>query len=188
MTRNRAGIFMSRSGRYTVRELSEMAGQELGVTRWINVDQGLIDQFGAATLDLDWVHVDPELAKTKGPFGGTIAFGFWTLSMLTYFSHDVGMWPEDVALGLNYGLDRVRWLSPVPIGSRIRNRCALVAFEERGDGRFLIRTSNTIEIEGGKKPALVAEWLGLFVMSGDGAGDAAGAGPMDAPLAHNQNE
>jgi acyl dehydratase len=185
MTRYQVCFSVSRSNPPTVSELSEMVGQELGVSRWIDVSQALIDQFGAATLDLDWVHVDPELAKANSPFGGTIAFGFWTLSMLTYFSHDVGMWPKDVALGINYGLDRVRWLSVVPVGSRIRNHCSLVAFDERDDGRYLIRTSNTVEIEGGEKPALIAEWLGLFVMSGEVAVDAVAA---SASPENNQNE
>ncbi len=83
--------------------------------------------------------------------------------MLTHFSHQIGMWPSDVEYALNYGLERVRWVAPVPIGSRIRNRCRLVSFEEREASKFMIRTSNTIELEGSERPALVAEWLGLFL-------------------------
>jgi len=94
--------------------------------------------------------------------------------MLTHFSHEVGMWPVDVAYALNYGLDRVRWIHPVKVGSRIRMRCTLAELSERDDGRLLIRTSNLIEIEGEPRPALSAEWLGLFIPEGAAArGDAA---------------
>ncbi len=95
--------------------------------------------------------------------------------MLTYFSHEIGMWPTDVDYALNYGLDRVRWLAPVPVGSRIRNRCRLVRFEARAEDQFLIRTHNTIEIDGSERPALVADWLGLFVRRTLAASDRKGA-------------
>jgi acyl dehydratase len=147
----------------TCAEMKRKVGETLGVTSWVEVTQELITKFGESTRDLDWIHLDPERAAKETPYGGTIAFGFWTLSMLTYFSHDVGMWPSDIDYGLNYGLERVRWMSPVRVGSRIRNRCELLAFEERGDDQVQIRTLNTIEIEGADKPALVAEWLGLFL-------------------------
>ncbi len=140
-----------------------MKGVELGVTAWFTVEQELMNGFSAATKDDDWIHLDPKRADAEAGLGGTIAFGFWTLSMLTYFSHEIGMWPSDIGYGLNYGLDKVRWINPVPVGSRIRNRCLLLDFEERGDGKFLIRTSNTMEIEGHERAALVAEWLGLFI-------------------------
>ena len=151
--------------KYTCGDLRKMKGSELGVSQWLTVKQDLINGFGEATRDDDWLHLDPERAARETPYGGTIAFGFWTVAMLTHFSHEIGMWPSDIAYGLNYGLDRVRWISPVPVGSRIRNRCVLKGFDERGEGRYLIRTSNTIEIEGKDRPALVAEWLGLFVRS-----------------------
>jgi acyl dehydratase len=151
--------------KYTCNDLMKMKGSELGVSEWLTVKQELIDGFGEATKDDDWLHLDPERTARETPFGGTIAFGFWTLSMLTHFSHEIGMWPSDIGYGLNYGLDRVRWTSPVPVGSRIRNRCVLIRFDERDEGQFLIRTSNTIEIEGKDRPALLAEWLGLFVRS-----------------------
>jgi len=147
----------------SIEEMLERIGTELGVTDWLEVDQSLLDGFGHSTKDLDWMHMDPERAAAEGPYGGTIAFGFWTLSMLTYFSHQVGMWPRNVQYGLNYGLERVRWLHPVRVGSRVRMRCTLLSLEERGDERFLIRTQNVVEIEGTSRPALIAEWLGLFV-------------------------
>jgi acyl dehydratase len=144
-------------------DLHALIGSEIGVTDWIPVEQDAIDQFSVSTRDPDWLHVDPERAKRDGPYGGTIAFGFWTLSMLTYCSHQVGMWPKDVAYALNYGLDRVRWINPVPVGTRIRMRCKLLSLEERPDLRILVRTLNTMEIEGGTRPAMTAEWLGLFI-------------------------
>jgi len=151
--------------KYICEDLKRMKGSELGVSQWLTVKQEHIDGFGESTQDDDWLHLDPVRAARETPFGGTIAFGFWTLAMLTHFSHEIGMWPSDIAYGLNYGLDRVRWISPIPVGARIRNRCVLIGFDERGAGRFLIRTSNTIEIEGKDRPALLAEWLGLFVRS-----------------------
>jgi acyl dehydratase len=151
--------------KYTCNDLAKMVGAELGVSEWIKVEQEMMNGFGAATRDNDWLHLNPERAAAETGYGGTIAFGFWTLSMLTFFSHDVGMWPSDIGYGLNYGLDRVRWINPVPVGSRIRNRCTLLSFEQRDEGKFLIRTSNTVEIENRERPALLAEWLGLFVRS-----------------------
>jgi len=145
-----------------------LVGRELGVTEWLTVEQEMIDAFGASTRDMDWMHIDPERARREGPFGGPIAFGFWTLSLLTHFSHEVGMWPQDVSFGLNYGLDRVRWIAPVLVGSRIRMRCVLQGFEPREPGRYLVRTLNTVELED-QRPALVAEWLGVFQQSGEEA-------------------
>jgi len=146
---------------YFMSDMPDLVGRELGVTDWLEVRQDLVNGFGASTFDLDWMHIDPERAARESPFGGPIAFGFWTLSMLTYFSHNVGMWPQDAAIGLNYGLDRVRWINPVKIGARIRMRCTLRGFELREDGGYLIRTSNIVELEDGR-PALAAEWLGVF--------------------------
>lgn len=147
--------------RYLMSDMPGLIGQELGVSDWLEVTQDLVSGFGASTLDLDWMHIDPERAARESPFGGTIAFGFWTLSMLTHFSHNLGMWPHDTAFGLNYGLDRVRWINPVKIGARIRMRCTLHGFEPRDDGGYLIRTNNVVELED-ERPALVAEWLGVF--------------------------
>ncbi|HEY9553025.1 MaoC family dehydratase [Allosphingosinicella sp.] len=149
----------------TIEDLRRRIGSEIGISNWIEVDQTLIDSFAHSTKDMDWMHIDPERASRDGPYGGTIAFGFWTLSMLTHFSHEIGMWPADVAYGLNYGLERVRWITPVRVGARIRMRCKLLDIEDRGEERFLIRTDNSLEIEGEERLALVAEWLGMFVRS-----------------------
>jgi acyl dehydratase len=149
----------------TVEEIRKSYGDTPQASEWLLVEQKLIDQFGGATLDADWMHVDPERAKRDGPFGGTVAFGFWTLSMLTYFVRHAGGrdYPEGALYGLNYGFDRVRLIEPVVVGSRIRNRSELVDITERGDGRFLVKTENTVEIEHNEKPAMVAEWLFLLV-------------------------
>jgi acyl dehydratase len=151
------------AARYTIEELRARLGQELGTSDWLTVEQDLIDEFARSTKDLDKLHVNPAWAARETPYGGTIAFGFWTLSMLTHFSHEVGMWPVDVDYALNYGLERVRWVHPVKVGSRIRMRCTLAELTDRVEGGLLIRTSNLIEIEGEARPALTAEWLGLFI-------------------------
>jgi acyl dehydratase len=137
-------------------------GEEVAVSDWFTVDQDHIDRFAAATHDLDWMHIDPERARRESPFGTTIALGFQTLSMLSHFSHDAGLWPENAAYGLNYGLERVRFMAPVPAGSRIRGRFVLKGFDARADGGWRMTTECTVEIEGGDKPAMVAEWIGLF--------------------------
>ena len=151
--------------RYVVEDVRRAYAKQPEVSEWLTVDQARIDQFGQSTLDSDWLHVDPERAKRDGPYGGTIAFGFWTLSMLTYFARNAGGrdYPEGALYGLNYGFDRVRLIAPVRVGARIRNRSRVLDVEDRGEGRFLVKTENTIEIEGEGKPALVAEWLFMLV-------------------------
>jgi acyl dehydratase len=149
---------------YTAEEIRRSYGEESQVSEWFLVEQKQIDQFGQATLDSDWMHVDPERAKRDGPFEGTVAFGFWTLSMLTYFVRQASGrdYPDGALYGLNYGFDRVRLIEPVVVGKRIRNRSKLLEITERGAGRFLVKTENTVEIEGSEKPAMVAEWLVLL--------------------------
>ena len=149
----------------TIERLWDFYGHEARVSEWLLVEQKTIDQFAEATRDPDWMHIDPERARRDGPFDGTIAFGFWTLSMLTFLSRSTmgGDYPPGVRYGFNYGLDRVRLMAPVPVGSRIRNHIRVVDIDDRGEGRFLVRTENTIEIEGEEKPAMVAIWLGMVV-------------------------
>jgi acyl dehydratase len=151
--------------RYTVEDVREAYDATPRLSDWLTVDQERIDEFGRATLDSDWMHVDPERAKREGPYGGTVAFGFWTLSMLTYLTRQAGGrdYPEGALYGLNYGFDRVRLIAPVPVGARIRNRARVVEIADRGAGRFLVKTENTIEVEGSEKPALVADWLVMLV-------------------------
>ncbi len=138
--------------------LTPRIGEEIAVSDWLDVDQARIDAFAACTEDFQWIHVDRERAAA-GPFGTTIAHGFLTLSLLPRLTG--GMWASDMELEamLNYGLDRVRFLTPVKVGSRLRNRLKLMSVEEKGPGRTLIAFENTMEIEGEAKPALVAHTL-----------------------------
>ncbi len=141
-------------------------GESTRVSDWFAVDQTLIDKFGEATCDNDWLHTDPERASRDSPYGGTIAYGFWTISMLTYFARKtMGQdYPEGARYGLNYGFDRIRLIAPVPVGSRIRNHMRLMSVEARGNSRYLVKTENRVEREGEgvDKPAMVAEWLFLL--------------------------
>jgi len=151
---------------FTFDTAAALVGAELGVTAWHPVTQEQVDQFADVTRDHDWMHVDPERARREGPYDGTVSFGFYTLSLLTAFSHEVGLWPGDASYGLNYGLNRVRWMAPVPVGSRIRGRFVLTGFDPHPSGGHMSTTEVTVEIEGEEKPAMVAEWLGLFMRDG----------------------
>lgn len=148
---------------YSLYTLDQFIGQELGVSGWFTVDQTHIDQFADCTEDHQWIHIDRERAARESPYGTTIAHGYLTLSLLPRLRRDVGLVPDGVAHALNYGLDRVRFLNPVKAGSRVRVRITLVAVTNKGGGRKLLKTSNTIEIEGETKPALVAETLLLLI-------------------------
>jgi acyl dehydratase len=140
--------------------LSARVGEELGVSDWLEVDQARIDAFAACTEDFQWIHVDRERAAS-GPFGATIAHGFLTLSLLPRLN--AGDWSQSLGVEamLNYGLDRVRFLTPVRCGSKLRNRVRLVSAEAKGTGRTLITFENTMEIEGEAKPAMVALSLAM---------------------------
>ncbi len=140
-------------------------GDTARTSGWIDVDQRLIDQFAESTRDWDWLHIDPERARQDSPFGGTIAHGFWTLSMLTCLHRQMAGrdYPEGALYGLNYGFDKVRLIAPVRVGSRIRCHVRLLDVSDRGPGRFLVKTENEVEVEREEKPALVAEWLFLLV-------------------------
>jgi len=147
------------------KQLREFYGSEPRVTDWLTVDQALMNRFAEATLDPDWMHIDPERARREGPFDGTIAFGFWTISMLTYFNRSLigEEYPEGVLYGFNYGFDRVRLMAPIPVGSRIRDHIQLLDAVEKGGGRILVKTEHSLEIEGEERPAMVAEWLFMLV-------------------------
>ena len=145
-------------------ELPDYVGREIGVTDWLAVEQERIDQFADATDDHQYIHVDAERAA-RTPFGGTIAHGFLTLSLLSALaSRGGGIKLENTVMGINYGLDRVRFVNPVRSGQRIRARFTLAGAEEKSPGRFLLRYAVTVEIEGEEKPALVADWLGMTVV------------------------
>lgn len=148
---------------YTLGTLSDFIGRELGVSGWLTVDQERIDAFAACTGDRQWLHVDVERARRESPFGTTIAHGLLTLSLLPALRAEVGVVPAGVRQVLNYGSNRVRFLAPVKAGARIRARVRLVAAEPRGDGRVLVTSENTVEVEGEERPALVAETLMLLI-------------------------
>lgn len=147
------------------RIIRQFYGDQTRRSDWLTVDQETIDTFAKATRDFDWIHVDPERAKRDGPFGGTIAFGFWTLSMLTYFLRQMmgRPYPDGALFGLNYGFNRIRLTAPIRVGKRIRATCRLRQIEPRGQERYLASMDFRIEVEGEQKPALVCEWLVLFV-------------------------
>lgn len=141
-------------------ELQDLIGREVGVSKWFEVTQARIDAFADCTEDRQFIHVDPEAAKAT-PFGGTIAHGFLTLSLASAMSYDAVSPLDGVVMGVNYGFDKLRFLAPVPAGSRVRGRFKLLSAEDRGGGRWLLKHELTVEIEGGEKPALMAEWLGM---------------------------
>lgn len=144
-------------------ELASLIGQEVGVSKWFGIDQARINAFADTTEDWQFIHVDPEAAK-QTPFGGTIAHGFLTLSLASAMSYDAVKPLDGVVMGVNYGFDKLRFLAPVPAGSRVRGRFKLLSAEDKGGGRWLIKHELTVEIEGGEKPALIAEWLGMQIV------------------------
>jgi acyl dehydratase len=129
---------------------------------WVTMDQGRINAFADCTEDHQFIHIDEENAA-KTPFGGTIAHGFLTLSMLPKLSEGQGVVPENVVMGINYGSNKVRFLAPVRAGKRIRSHSELIKVDQKDDNRFLLTSSVTIEIEGEETPALVAETLTMLV-------------------------
>jgi len=136
-------------------------GSEIGLSDWILVDQDRITAFADATEDHQFIHVDPD-AATQTPFGGTIAHGFLSLSLLSRMAADVMQVPDTTKMAVNYGLDRVRFIAPVSAGSRVRGRFILDAIEDKAPGQLLMRHNVTVEIENEPKPALTAHWLGLL--------------------------
>ena len=148
---------------YTMATIADYTGREIGLSDWMTIDQHRIDEFADCTGDRQWIHVDVERAKRESPFGGPIAHGYLTLSLVAAMVMELGAVPADAASGLNYGLDKVRFLAPVKAGTRVRNRIVLLAAESKGSGRTLITLQNTIEIEGETKPALIAESLAMLM-------------------------
>lgn len=146
----------------TFEELKGKIGQPLGTSEWLTVDQAMIDKFADATGDHQFIHVNPELAKMT-PFGGTIAHGFLTLSLIPVLTDksDIER-PEGLKMAMNYGGNRVRFLQPVHSGKRVRAHFKLLALEEKRPGQWLQTSEVTLEIEGEEKPAYVAEWLSLL--------------------------
>ena len=144
----------------TREELQNHVGQSAQPTDWFTVTQEQINQFADCTLDHQFIHVDPKKAK-ETPFGSTIAHGFLSLSMLSHFAESFSLVLEGVYMGVNYGFDKVRFISPVKVDSRIRCHAKVIDAVEKKPGQFMITTSVEVEIEGSDKPALKADWIGM---------------------------
>lgn len=143
--------------------LNEHIGDEVGVSPWTDISQDRVNAFAEVTIDPQFIHIDPERAAMT-PFGGTVAHGFLVLSMLSYFSgNGMGVSMEGAEMGINYGIDNLRFISPVPVGKRIRGRSRLLAAEETKPGQFRFRQQVTVEIENQAKAALVGEWLTMAI-------------------------
>ena len=145
-------------------EIDSVLGTEIGVSDWITIDQERIDKFADATMDHQFIHVDPEQATPV--FGSTSAHGFLSLSLVAGipFEQEIGMVLEGTKMGLNYGLDKVRFLSPVPVNSEVRIRMKCIDVTEKNPGQFLAKIEVTMEIKGIEKPAFVAETLSMFIV------------------------
>ena len=140
----------------------EMVGKEIGVSAWHLIDQKRIDTYAEVIEDHQFIHVDPERAKKETAFGTTIAHGFLTMSLLSIMSYEVMPVIEGTTMGVNYGFDKLRFISPVRAGSRVRGRFVLTEAKLRKPKELQSRTNVTVEIEGEDKPALVADWIGLI--------------------------
>lgn len=144
-------------------DLAKRVGEELGVSNWVEVDQSMIDSFADTTRDRQWIHVDSERARRESPYEAPIAHGFLTLSLIPALTNELQTQPTGAELIINYGLDRLRFLAPVRVGSRIRLRSKLLSIEEKSPGQHLMKSLSTMEIEDEDKPAFVAETLLLLV-------------------------
>ena len=145
-------------------EIDSVIGTEVGVSDWVLIDQDRINKFADATMDHQFIHVDPEQATPV--FGSTIAHGFLSLSLVAGipFDQEIGLVLEGTKMGLNYGLDKVRFLSPVPVDSEVRIRMKCIDISEKNPGQYLAKTRVTMELKGVEKPAFVAETLSMFVL------------------------
>lgn len=144
--------------------LKDHIGQEIGASDWIEIDQSRIDVFADVTEDHQFIHIDPERAAKETPFGGTIAHGFLSLSMLSALAANTTLVLDGIAMGINYGFDKVRFLQPVRAGKKIRGRFVLEDATERNPGQWMLKYAVTVEIEGEDKPALMAHWLTLQIV------------------------
>ena len=146
-------------------ELEYHIGEEIGVSEWIEITQERINQFADATNDHQFIHVDPEAAKAAPtPWDTTIAHGFLTLSLVSYMSVTSGFMPAQMQTAVNYGSDKVRFMEAVPVNSKIRGKFVLTEAQYKKNGRWLVKTTVTIEIEGVEKPAAIVETLTLYIV------------------------
>ena len=142
-------------------KLVDYVGKEIGTSEWFEVDQERINQFADTTLDHQFIHVDPE--KAAPLFGSTIAHGFLSLSLIPHLTSQAVLAPENLKHVFNYGLDKVRFINPVNVGSKVRTHSKVASVDDKGGGRYLMKTEITMEIDGIDKPAFVAESLSMFI-------------------------
>ena len=142
-------------------KLIDYVGKEIGTSEWFEVDQERINQFADTTLDHQFIHVDPE--KATPLFGSTIAHGFLSLSLIPHLTSQAVLAPENLKHVFNYGLDKVRFINPVNVGSKVRTHSKVTSVDDKGDGRYLMKTEITMEIDGIDKPAFIAESLSMFI-------------------------
>ena len=146
----------------SVDQLNDYIGEEVGISEWLLVDQERINQFADATGDHQYIHVDSERAA-QTPFGTTIAHGFLTMSLMVLMGYEGSTKLKYSVMGINYGFDKLRFINPVKVNSKIRGRFRLISAEEKNTNQWLLKHNITVEIAGEEKPALVAEWLGMTV-------------------------
>lgn len=151
------------SEKRTFADMAAMKDVPLGTSEWVTVDQEMINGFAESTGDRQWIHVDVERAKKESPFGGPVAHGYLTLSLLASLTLNMNIAPAGTVAAVNYGLDKVRFITPVLVGAKVRLHVQLVSFEDKGNGQFLMTADNTMEIEGSEKPALAARTLAMMV-------------------------
>lgn len=142
-------------------EVRGNVGKEVGVSEWFTIDQSTIDKFADLTHDHYYIHVDPVRAKATTPFGGSIAHGFLTMSLMAAMAYQAVPRIAEAKMGVNYGFNRLRFMAPVPAGSRVRGRFTLKNVDDKGGGKLEVTHEVSVEIEGQPKPAIVAEWLGM---------------------------
>lgn len=147
------------AGDISLVEIMKRVGTEIGVSDWITVDQTMIDTFAEATLDYQFIHVDPERAKAETPYGGTIAHGFLTLSLLSAMNYSGLPKIREQTMGINYGFDKIRFVSPVKSGTRVRGHFVLAETRLRGANMLMLTYEVSVEIEDERKPALTATWI-----------------------------
>ena len=147
----------------SVDQLNDYIGEEVGISEWLLVDQERINQFADATGDHQYIHVDSERAA-QTPFGSTIAHGFLTMSLMVLMGYEGSTKLKNSVMGINYGFDKLRFINPVKVHSKIRGRFRLISAEEKNTNQWLLKHNITVEIAGEEKPALVAEWLGMPVV------------------------
>ncbi|HAC87063.1 MAG: MaoC family dehydratase [Gammaproteobacteria bacterium] len=147
----------------SVDQLNDYIGEEVGISEWLLVDQERINQFAEATGDHQYIHVDSERAA-QTPFGSTIAHGFLTMSLMVLMGYEGSTKLKNSVMGINYGFDKLRFINPVKVNSKIRGRFRLISAEEKNTNQWLLKHNITVEIAGEEKPALVAEWLGMTVV------------------------